>query len=180
MRNELAFLAVLIGLSQAQAQNQPSQQAEVSGRISNTNPRELMDLYTRAENRTTLFGIINNTPFPVEISFGQIKSKYDVNPPYIKDTGTFVVCGKGTPELKCLFDPIERFGPILATTGSISIRIANQTLNDTYPEPGKDYWEEMTWTVGPRRGSPGTTGEQFELRRVKDADLTGDLQRLKK
>ena len=111
-------------------------------------PSDMMSMAISGENRTILFGIHNSTPFKIKIAFGQILCRYEVGPPYINDTGVFTLCADQYGD--CVIDPIQRFKPIAGTSGSISISINGQRIDDAYPEveDGK-YWAEITWRIGP-------------------------------
>ncbi len=112
-----------------------------------TSAKEALNQEIFAQNRTIKFGVNNNTPFPIEIAFGQIKSTLSGNG-WIGDTGVFQFASAGG--LPALFDPFAaRNWKIIGQWGEVAVKIAGQDINDTYPQlTGTEYYSEITWNIG--------------------------------
>lgn len=112
-----------------------------------TTAKEALNQEILTPNRTIKFGVINNTPFPIEIAFGQIKSTLSGNG-WIGDTGVFQFASSGG--LPALFDPLAaRNWRIIGQWGEVAVKIAGQDIHDTYPElTDTEYYSEIIWNIG--------------------------------
>lgn len=129
-------------------------------------PSDALDKYsqnivTTSPNRTTLFGVYNNTPIGIEIGFGQIKSAY-TGAGYIGDTGVFTFASSGAGSKPALFDPLNYGWKIAGTWGEMAIKIGGQDIKDQYPaitEEGR-YYSQITWRIGVSAAGDGISIEQ--------------------
>lgn len=117
-------------------------------------PSDALDKYTKSQvltgqNRTTLFGVYNNTPIGIEIGFGQLKSAY-TGAGYIGDTGVFTFASSGPGAKPALFDPGNYNWRIAATWGEMAIKIGGKDFKDNYPEITEEgrYYSQVTWRIG--------------------------------
>jgi len=131
-------------------------------------PSEAMEMATLAGQRTLYWGLENKTNEAIEISFGQLTSRYDV-PGYTKDTGTKLICQNTAPGASCIRDPIIDTGgvPIAASYYDFTVKIAGsgQQLHGVDEAPPKNYFVQAVYTLV---YAPGTAdGKTYRLVEVE-------------
>ena len=118
--------------------------------------QDAMADYLEGPERTVLFGVRNNTPFPIDMAYGRIKSSLPVATGWVNDSGLFVFGSPVAGSLPVLFDPLTSHWRIYGQSGESSVRIAGNTLSDSYPVlTGPQYYSEITWNIGVKSGSTG-------------------------
>lgn len=100
--------------------------------------------------RTTLWGVVNQTDDSIEISFGELTSVYNL-PGYTTDTGTKLIIQNGAPGQSATRDPLADTGgvPIAATYFDFTVKIleTNQDLQGNQQAPEGDYFVEALYTI---------------------------------
>ena len=107
--------------------------------------------------RTDEIVLINEAPVVVTICFAQLKCRYDVPPPYIKDTGVFVLATNLNPGGISNIDSCDIGGngnPIASTSASGSCEVefpngSTQTVNlAQWPEADEGmFYRYVGWRI---------------------------------
>lgn len=134
-----------------------------------SSPYEAMRVVRTATNqRTTLWGVENQTQDSIEISFGQLTSVYNL-PGYTTDTGTKLIIQNGAPGQSAVRDPLVDTGgvPIAATYFDFTVKIVetNQDLQGTQQAPEGDYFVQAIYTIVYEDGvRPTDTKKTYKLK----------------
>jgi hypothetical protein len=122
--------------------------------------------------RTDEIILLNEAPVVVTLCFVQLKCRYDVPPPYIKDTGVFVLASNLGPNGSKSMDSCDIGGngsPIAATTASASCEVkypndkTQKVILSTWPEADQGkFYRYVGWRLSAKRANSVTDGELVE------------------
>ena len=136
------------------------------------------DNQPQAKQRTTLWGLNNHTQEAIEVSFGQLTSRYKPNG-YTNDTGVRVICQNTGSGASCLRDPEADTGnvPIIATHYEFMVKIAGsvQQLYGVDDFPDGQFIRVAEFDIVYKAGGLGPGGKKaYGLRAVKSYSKTDE------
>jgi hypothetical protein len=136
------------------------------------------DKQPQAKQRTTLWGLNNHTKEAVEVSFGQLTSRFKPSG-YTNDTGVRVICQDTDDGASCLRDPQVDTGnvPIIATHYEFMVKIAGsvQQLYGVDDAPGGHFISVAQFDIDYKKGVLGPNGAKtYLLKAVKSYSKTNE------
>ncbi|MET4220217.1 hypothetical protein ABIB00_005445 [Bradyrhizobium sp. LB14.3] len=121
--------------------------------------------------RTTSMYVQNDTPAAIKICFLQATCRYDLPPPYYKDTGSFIAGVDQPNGASIAIDPWDvggRHAPIAATAGNGTCKLTYQgnetdlTLKPYAEAPEGQFYPQLGWVLKVE-SSPSVAGGRVDI-----------------